>query len=151
MSTPIVTQSPATEQVRTQADRPQRPTRIPFGAPQTKLAVRMELPGYFLYWTNDQDGKLEAAQAGGYEFVTPKEIGEARDGTQVKRLVGSSKDGSPLYAYLMKIKQEWHQEDLDQLSAVDDKFESAIREGSLLQKPGEQRYNAGISLKTNKS
>jgi hypothetical protein len=51
----------------------------------------------------------------------------------------------------MKIKQEWHQEDLDQLSAVDDKFESAIREGSLLQKPGEQRYNAGISLKTNKS
>ena len=43
--------------------------------------------------------------AGGYEFVTPKEIGEARDETQVKRLVGSSKDGSPLYAYLMKIKQ----------------------------------------------
>ncbi len=151
MSTPVITQTPATEQVRTQADRPQRAVRIPFGTPQTKLAVCMELPGYFLYWTNDQDGKLEAAQAGGYEFVTNKEIGEARDGTQVKRLVGSTKDGSPLYAYLMKIKQEWHQEDLDQLSAVDDKFESAIREGSLLQKPGEPRYNAGISLKTNKS
>ncbi len=151
MSTPIVTQSPATEQVRTQADRPQRPTRIPFGAPHMKLAVRMELPGHFLYWTNDQDGKLEAAQAGGYEFVNPKEIGEARDESQVRRLVGSNKDGSPLYSYLMKIKKELHQEDLDLLSAVDDKFESAIREGSLLQKPGEPRYNAGISLKTNKS
>ncbi len=146
MSTPQVT-----SQVRAECDRPKRTQRVPFGVPQTKLGVTLEVPGHHLYWCNDAGGQLEQAQAGGYEFVTPREIGETRDGSQVKRLVGTNKDGSPLYAYLLKIKQEWHEEDKKQLAAIDDQFEKAIKRGTLLEEPGENRYNGGIKLNTNRT
>lgn len=158
MSTPQVTSqaasqaaSQATQQVRAECDRPKRTQRVPFGVPQTKLGVTLEVPGHHLYWCNDTGGQLEQAQAGGYEFVTPREIGETRDGSQVKRLVGTNKDGSPLYAYLLKIKQEWHEEDKKQLAAIDDQFEKAIKRGTLLEEPGENRYNGGIKLNTNRT
>lgn len=158
MSTPQVTSqaasqaaSQATQQVRAECDRPKRTQRVPFGVPQTKLGVTLEVPGHHLYWCNDVGGQLEQAQAGGYEFVTPREIGETRDGSQVKRLVGTNKDGSPLYAYLLKIKQEWHEEDKKQLAAIDDQFEKAIKRGTLLEEPGENRYNGGIKLNTNRT
>jgi hypothetical protein len=143
--------SQATQQVRAECDRPKRTQRVPFGVPQTKLGVTLEVPGHHLYWCNDAGGQLEQAQAGGYEFVTPREIGETRDGSQVKRLVGTNKDGSPLYAYLLKIKQEWHEEDKKQLAAIDDQFEKAIKRGTLLEEPGENRYNGGIKLNTNRT
>lgn len=146
MSTPQVT-----SQVRAECDRPKRTQRVPFGVPQTKLGITLEVPGHHLYWCNDAGGQLEQAQAGGYEFVTPREIGETRDGSQVKRLVGTNKDGSPLYAYLLKIKQEWHEEDKKQLAAIDDQFEKAIKRGTLLEEPGENRYNGGIKLNTNRT
>lgn len=158
MSTPQVTSqaasqaaSQATQQVRAECDRPKRTQRVPFGVPQTKLGVTLEVPGHHLYWCNDAGGQLEQAQAGGYEFVTPREIGETRDGSQVKRLVGTNKDGSPLYAYLLKIKQEWHEEDKKQLAAIDDQFEKAIKRGTLFEEPGENRYNGGIKLNTNRT
>lgn len=158
MSTPQVTSqaasqaaSQATQQIRAECDRPKRTQRVPFGVPQTKLGVTLEVPGHHLYWCNDAGGQLEQAQAGGYEFVTPREIGETRDGSQVKRLVGTNKDGSPLYAYLLKIKQEWHEEDKKQLAAIDDQFEKAIKRGTLLEEPGENRYNGGIKLNTNRT
>lgn len=141
----------ATQQIRAECDRPKRTQRVPFGVPQTKLGVTLEVPGHHLYWCNDAGGQLEQAQAGGYEFVTPREIGETRDGSQVKRLVGTNKDGSPLYAYLLKIKQEWHEEDKKQLAAIDDQFEKAIKRGTLLEEPGENRYNGGIKLNTNRT
>ena len=140
-----------TSQVRAECDRPQRAQRTPFGVPTTKLGVTLEVPGHHLYWCNDAGGKIEQAQAGGYEFVTPKEIGETRDGSQVKRLVGTNKDGSPLYAYLLKIKQEWHEEDKSKLAEVDDQFEKAIKQGKLLEQPGENRYNGGIRFQTNRT
>lgn len=140
-----------TPQVRAECDRPQRTRRVPFGVPQTKLGVTLEVPGYHLYWCNDAGGNLEQAQAGGYEFVTPREIGETRDGSQVKRLVGTNKDGSPLYAFLLKIKQEWHEEDQGKLAEIDDQFEKAIKRGKLLEQPGENRYDRGITLKTNRT
>jgi hypothetical protein len=143
--------SQATQQVRAECDRPKRTQRVPFGVPQTKLGVTLEVPGHHLYWCNDAGGQLEQAQAGGYEFVTPREIGETRDGSQVKRLVGTNKDGSPLYAYLLKIKQEWHEEDKKQLAAIDDQFEKAIKRGTLFEEPGENRYNGGIKLNTNRT
>ena len=104
-----------------------------------------------LYWCNDVEGALEQAQAGGYSFVTPKEVGETRDGSQVKRLVGTKKDGSPLYAYLLKIPQEWHEEDNAQKAEIDDAFERAIKRGKLEEGRNDNRYDGGIKLTTNKS
>lgn len=138
-------------QIRAEHDRPQRPHRISFGVPKTKLGVKLSVPGYHLYWCNDIDNQMMEAQAGGYEFVTAKEIGEIRDDSQVRRLVGTKKDGSPLYAYLLKIRDEWHEEDKAQLGKLDDQFEAAIRRGKLMEQPGDARYDGGIKLRTNKT
>lgn len=146
MSAPIIT-----SQVRAEHDRPQRPRRIPFGVPHTKLSVNLNVPGYHLYWCNDTENQIADAQAGGYEFVTPKEIGEVREDSQVMRRVGTKKDGSPLYAYLLKIKQEWHEEDKAQLAEIDDQFERAIRRGKLSEQPGDARYDGGIQFRTNRT
>jgi hypothetical protein len=147
----MITAQTAAPQVRAESDRPQRTKRVPFGVPQTKLGVQLEVPGHHLYWCNDVEGALEQAQAGGYSFVTPKEVGETRDGSQVKRLVGTKKDGSPLYAYLLKIPQEWHEEDNAQKAEIDDAFERAIKRGKLEEGRNDNRYDGGIKLTTNKS
>ena len=146
MSTPITP-----SQIRAEHDRPQRTKRIPFGVPKTKLGVNLDIPGYHLFWCNDTENRIAGAQAGGYEFVAPKEIGEVREDSQVRRLVGTDKYGSPLYAYLMKIKQEWHQEDKAKLAEIDDQFENAIRRGKLFEQAGDARYDAGIKFRTNRT
>lgn len=146
MSTQIVA-----PQVRAECDRPQRAKRIPFGVPKSKLGINLEVPGHFLFWCNDAEDALEEAQAGGYEFVTPREVGETRDGSQVKRHVGTKKDGSPLYAYLLKIRQELHEEDNALKAETDDAFERAIKRGKLAEGRNDNRYDGGIKLTTTKT
>jgi hypothetical protein len=130
-----------TSAVRSQADRPQREKRVPFGITRTKLEVPMTLEGYHLHWVNDEPGRVMEAQRGGYTFVDPKEVGSTDTGSQVKRLVGKSEDGSALYAYLMKIEQSFYEEDQAVIQREVDKFDSAIRRGTLEQQAGDNRYN----------
>ena len=132
--------------VRSAADRPTRQARIPFGASRTKLGVNTELPGYHLHWVNDTTGRVDEAQQGGYTFVEPKEVGLADKDTQVKRFVGKGESGEAIYAYLMKLEQEFYDEDQKALQASVDVFDKAIKSGTLDQKPGENRYNAGIKI-----
>lgn len=132
--------------VRSEADRPVRAKRIPFGAARSKLGVTMSVPGYHLHWVNDAAGRVAEAQAGGYTFVEPKEVGDAASGTQVKRLVGTQEDGSALYAYLMKIEDEFYAEDQKLNTKIADEFEQAIRRGKLDEKAGDHRYNGGIKI-----
>lgn len=136
------------EQVRTEADRPQRTSRVPFGVPRTKLDVPMELPGKHLHWINDTPGRIMEAQRGGYEFVNPKEIGIGDKESKVKRLVGRNEDNTPMYAYLMKIDLDWYEEDQKVLHRQADAFDEAIKRGKLDEKPGDNRYDAGISVST---
>ena len=49
----MITAQTAAPQVRAESDRPQRTKRVPFGVPQTKLGVQLEVPGHHLYWCND--------------------------------------------------------------------------------------------------
>ncbi len=132
-TTPVVT--------RSQGERPRQTQRIPFGVPQTRLGVDVQIPGYKLYWTNDEGGAIERAQAGGYQFVTPAEIGGSSKESQEKRLVGIHKDGSPMYAYLMKIEQEFWDEDQAALQRIQDQFDHDIQRGSLEAVPGDNRYS----------
>lgn len=115
------------KQVRSEGDRPQRSQRIPFGVPRRKLEVPMEIPGYHLSIINDDGGRINQAQQGGYEFVSPNEVGVSSNDSQVKYIVGKKEDGSPMTAYLMKIKQEWRDEDLLEQSKVNRSFEEAIK------------------------
>lgn len=129
------------KQIRTENDRPQRPERIPFNTPRMRLGVPRQLPGYFLYWVNDDRGALEQAQRGGYEFVEPSEVGMTDKASQVIVRVGQKDNGEALYAYLMKLRDEFREEDLALQREPIDRFEQQIRAGTLDQAPGDKRYN----------
>ena len=126
---------------RTQADRPKRESRVPFGVTRTKLEVPMTIEGYHLHWVNDSAGRIPEAQRGGYTFVEPKEVGAVDTGTQVKRLVGRNEDGSALYAYLMKIETAFYIEDQATIQGEVDQFDRAIKRGSLEEVSGDNRYS----------
>ena len=58
--------------------------------------------------------------------------------------------GDILYAYLMKIKNEWHEEDMATIEAQNKQVEDAIASGNINGAVGQDgRYNAGISIKRN--
>ena len=116
-----------TKQVRTEGERPQRAKRIPFSGPRRKLEVPMELPGYHMAIINDDAGRISQAQQGGYEFVSPNEVGIESNDSQVKYIVGKKEGGGTLFAYLMKIRQDWREEDLVEQSKINRSFEDSIR------------------------
>lgn len=112
------------KQVRGELDRVEERQprgRIPFGIPRAKLAVMGEIPGYEIAWINDIGGRIDEAVAGGFEFVSRKEIHLAVGaevtpsnsdlGDRISMVVGSIKQtGAPLRAYLMKLKKEYADE-----------------------------------------
>jgi hypothetical protein len=141
-----------TETVRSQA---QRPRRNSIGVPKLSLSVKFEIPGHHLCWMND-DGNVESALESGYEFVTRTET-ELENGVapsnvdmsdKIKQKVGTTQQGDVLYAYLMKIKQEWHEEDMAAIEAQNKQVEDAIASGSINGAVGQDgRYNAGINIR----
>ena len=141
-----------TDKVRSQAKRPRRNS---IGVPRLTLAVKFEIPGHHLCWMND-DGNVESAVDSGYEFVTKGET-ELEDGVspsnvdmsdRIKQKVGTTQQGDILYAYLMKIKNEWHEEDMASIEAQNKMVEDAIASGNINGAVGQDgRYNAGISIK----
>jgi hypothetical protein len=120
----------------------ERPTRERvrnvFNGTQAKLTVNNEIPGYKLHIFNDEPGRIQTAIDGGWEFVSPEEVGGVKDsvtsgntdlGDKVRYLVGASEKGDGLYAYLLKIKQEWWEEDQKELNKRNDRVDDAIRGG----------------------
>jgi len=128
-----------------------------FNGTQGKLQVGKQIPGYHLHVFNDTPGRIQAATDAGYEFVDPEEVGGVASnvvsrntdiGDKVRFLVGSTADGEPQYAYLMKIRQEWWDEDQAELQKRNDKTDAAIRGGKMTgdKMSTEGFYNAGIKL-----
>ena len=124
--------------VRTEADRKTRQRRGVFNGTNLKLEVNGEIPGYKLHWMNDYPGRIAKAQETGWEFVARQEVElpvstKALDpntdlGEKVRLVVGQGEKSEPLYAYLMKIKQEWFEEDQhDMQQAISDRERAMIR------------------------
>lgn len=106
--------------------------RIPMSVPVLKLETA-EIPGYHLHWFLNDAARLQRALDGGYEFVDEREIkinnvslggtsavtGNTDLGTRVSIVSGQEvgKDGQPSRLILMKIKQEWWEEDRKVLEA----------------------------------
>jgi hypothetical protein len=141
-----------TDTVRTQAKRPRRGS---IGVPRLRLAVKFEIPGYHLCWQND-DGGVENAIDSGYEFVTRGETETEQGvepsnidmGDKIKQKVGTLEGGGALYAYLMKIKQEWHEEDMAELEANNRAIQDAIAGGNINGAIGQDgKYVSSISVK----
>lgn len=119
----------------------ERRQRIPFGAPKRKLsldqATAERLQGKVPRWITDKDGRISAAQAGGYEFVTAEggeKVGDSgvteSGGSHIRKLVGKHEDGSPQYAYLMAIDKEFYDEDQRAKEAVNAKVDESVRRGT---------------------
>lgn len=117
----------------------QRRKRGVFNGTQSKLAVNKTIPGYHLHWLNDTATRIQNAVDNGYEFVTPEEVGgtsvnvverNSDLGSRVRQYVGVSESGDAIYAYLMKIKQEWYDEDQADIQERNDLVDQAIRNGN---------------------
>ena len=123
--------------------RTERKERVPFGVRRQKLSLddetktKLKAKGLEPRWVNDDAGRLEDAQAGGYEFVTAsgeEKVGDAKEsadkGRKMKKLVGKHQDGSPKYAYLMGIKKKWYEEDQAKKEEANKMVDEAIQGGN---------------------
>ncbi len=113
-----------------------RSTRVPLGVSRPKLAVPQR-QGYVRRWVNDVEGRLQGAEAGGYQFVENSALQAGtqdvdnvnRDlGARMSRVVDKS---TGMKAYLMEIKQEFHEEDQKLKMREVDEIDSAIKRGAL--------------------
>lgn len=142
-------QIPRTVQAREEAPR----QRFHFGMPQSKLAVYQKDPNYHYHWINDLSGRLELAEASGYQFVSRNDVQlqpsvtprNSDLGDKVSQIVGRGEDGHPLRAYLMRIPLDMYQESqafaLQQANAIDDsirKGKTTGQEDSHFYQPGEK-------------
>lgn len=115
-----------------------RARRGVFNGTSQKLTVYGDIPGYHLHIFNDVSGRIDEALTAGYEFVSPDEIGGVANGvvsrntaldSKVRFLVGNDGNGNGLYGYLMKIKNEWFEEDQQLSQSRNDLVDHAIRTG----------------------
>ena len=131
------------------ANGPARATersRIPMSVPRQKLSVD-DIPGYHLHWMKGTPDRLEQALQAGYEFVQRSETllanhaigGDSKEdggtdlGSRVSVSAGEEFDGEgqPVRLYLMKIKEEWHQEDLKAQEQRSESVRNAMLQGQL--------------------
>jgi hypothetical protein len=120
----------------------QRARRIPMSVPQARMATPA-IPGYHLHWFNDTPGRIIQAQNAGYTFVNMEEthvnsrdvagssedFGSSDMGTRISTVVGESADGGAQRAYLMKIPEEFFQEDQKALESRNAAIDQAMRAG----------------------
>lgn len=116
--------------------------RIPMSLPMQKLSVP-DIPGYHLHWMRGDATRINQALRAGYEFVEPEEVslanfgladdasqsGNTDMGTRVSIGSGQREDGTEERLYLMKIKEEWWQEDQKKLEDRNEQIAATLRGG----------------------
>lgn len=142
------------ENVSEAKDGRRRRSRGVFNGTKGKLSIEGSIPGYHMHIFNDDPGRIQNAIDNGYEFVTPEEVETGTNvvsnntdvGDKVRFLVGTDGIGEPKYGYLMKIKQEWYDEDQAALQRRNDMTDAAIKRGKLDGISSEGFYDAGIKM-----
>lgn len=111
---------------------------INYGGPRLKLQVNQQIPGYHLYWGNDDEGQLEYLLEQGFEFVTSGEVSlsqgivsDAELTSRISRHAGLKADGTPMRAYLLKIPEDIWREIEDARYAQADAWDKAIHEEAI--------------------
>jgi len=120
--------------------------RRSMNTPQQKLQVP-EIPGYYLYWFRGEPERIEQALDAGYEFVDRREVhtynhdlagdgsvsGHTDMGSRVSVVDGSGVggDGQALRLYLMKLREEWHKEDLADAEKYTTKLVHSLKAGTV--------------------
>ncbi len=126
-------------------ETPGRRKRIPMSVPHQRLQVP-EIPGYHLHWFLEKN--VPRALQAAYEFVEDSEVpvhqrgvatsgeisGSADLGSRIRILSGVSELAHPEYLVLMKLREEYWQEDRAEIDK-----QNAIRMGGIFR--GEQILN----------
>ena len=133
-----------------------RKRRNTFNGTEAKISVRQQIEGYHLHVFTDVGGRIQEALDNGYEFVAPIEVGGVSEnvvsrngdlGERIRYLVNPRAEGSEQYGYLMKIRQEWYEEDQAELQAKNNTIDSSIRRGKITgENPAFYVPNGGIKL-----
>ena len=130
-----------------------RETRIPLSTARRKLEVLNDLPGYHLHWFLESN--VPAAIQGGYEFVNDKDIrlnqhtaatktgisGNNDLGSNISLIGGIGADGKNESQFLMKIREEWWQDDQKVIENRNAATLAAIFKGEQIGNPNQA--NAG--------
>lgn len=127
-----------------------RAKRIPLGSQRLKLLASTRA-GFVRRWINDNNSRVQMALQAGYEFVRRDGGATTTDmGESVSQIVGTKEGGAPQTAYLMEIREEWHQEDQAIKQSDIDAKEHQIRRGELVGKVGQDGVylpSRGIKVK----
>ena len=130
----------AANAARPAADGSTRKRRNVFNGTEAKISVRTQIDGYHLHVFTDVGGRIQEALDNGYEFVSPNEVGGVSEnvvsrngdlGERIRYLVNPRAEGSEQYGYLMKIRQEWFEEDQAELQAKNNLIDAAVRKGKI--------------------
>ena len=96
------------------------------------------IPGYVTRWFNDDGNRIALAQASGWEFVDRNEVVLNENltplntdlGSKVREVVGKQQDGTPMYAYAMKKRNEIHAAHMQEREVkVNQRIEDSLRKG----------------------
>ena len=126
-----------------------RKERIPVGIRRKKLNANIA-PGKVGRWVNDEPGRLQAFQDGGYEFVNDPQATDSSDevGSRKSKLV-DRRTGKK--AYLMQIDKELYDADQKVKQKRNDDIDNRIRNGTMDNKLGDAGYTAGIKYEPKSS
>lgn len=124
---------------REEVTKEERTQRTPFGVPRRKMNIDAStmnrLNGRVPRWINDVENRISDAQSGGYEFVEGDvRVGDAATladpDRRIKKQVGTNKNGSPRFAFLMAIKKEFYEEDQAKKEEHNMMVDNAIKGGN---------------------
>lgn len=143
--------NPSNELVKTALGR----GRISMAIPIQKLQVP-EQKGYHLHWMKGDKGRLEQALRGGYEFVDHDEVELNREGLGNSGLDSGNEDmgsrvsivsgADGVRLYLMKLKQEYWDSDVEALAERQEGIAAQLRGQTGYAEPGgdnRNRYSHG--------
>lgn len=132
------------EQIKTATKTQAERKRIPMSVPVQKLEVPA-IEGYHLHWFINSTERIERAVNAGYEFVEARDVklnnvslggdsavsGNTDLGSRVSVVSGQEvgKDGQPTRLILMKIRQEWYEEDQKLIDDRNELTAAALRGG----------------------
>lgn len=114
------------------SNRENKRERVPIGEPRGRLTVEGQEPGFHYAFINDYN--VDHAQDSGYEFVTHNvKIGQRhvnRPANSDNSYKVSVPAGGGVTAFLMRIPQEFYEEDMKRMSAKVDITEQSMRKQS---------------------
>jgi len=137
-----------------------RVARVPFGGVKLKLQLSdADMKGFqdrkmVTRWFNDDPGRIERAQGGGYKFVKPEHAtslgqgalhSDGNDPESNARVSIVVNRDPPIRAYLMEIPKKFWDEDQAAKQADVDRVDEALASGGAGGASIENQYGKGVT------